>query len=138
MPAIERLVDRFYYHMDNLPAAAVIRAMHPQQLGAVKAILVKYLTEWTGGPRSYSGQHGQPRLRHRHSRFSIGDAERDAWMACMRAALLEVVANAELRAKLDAAFYRIADSLRNGPQLVQIQDTRTQRATPAAHAKPAQ
>ena len=139
---IERLVDRFYYHMDTLPAAAVIRAMHPKQLGPVKAILVSYLTEWTGGPHTYSEQRGHPRLRHRHSPFSIGDTERDAWMTCMRAALVDVVPDVSLRAELDAAFYRIADSLRNGPQLVQILDARSGggagHATLAGRAKSAQ
>jgi hemoglobin len=135
---IERLVDRFYYYMDALPQAFVIRAMHPQELGPVKAILVHYLTEWTGGPGTYSTRRGHPRLGQRHRPFSIGDAERDAWMTCMRAALADVIADAALRGELDAAFYRIADSLRNRPQLVRIQDSRALSAAVAQRAKPAQ
>jgi len=34
-------------------------------------------------------------------------------MACMRAALDEVCADADLRAELDAAFYKVADFMRN-------------------------
>lgn len=124
--------------MDTLPLAAVIRAMHPSELGPVKALLVSYLTEWTGGPRTYSERRGAPRLRHRHSPFAIGDAERDAWLTCMRAALADVVPDAELRAALDAAFSRIADSLRNAPQRVQLLDVQSGRAAFAARTKPAQ
>jgi hemoglobin len=34
-------------------------------------------------------------------------------MLCMRSALAEVVSDTELRAELDAAFYKIADFIRN-------------------------
>lgn len=113
-PAIAELVERFYFYMDTRPEAAGIRAMHPADLGPVKRVLVQYLTEWTGGPAVYSPQHGHPRLRQRHLAFSIGPSERDAWMACMRAALDEVVPDAALRQQLAQAFQKTADFIRNG------------------------
>jgi hemoglobin len=116
VPAIVQLVDRFYHHMDTVPEAARIRAMHPPDLAHVKDILVRYLTEWTGGPRVYSVERGQPQLRHRHQRFRIGAGERAAWLTCMRAALLEVVPNAELRAELDTSFTKVANSILNAPE----------------------
>lgn len=58
-------------------------------------------------------ERGHPRLRQRHLRFSIGLAERDAWMTCMRRALDEVVADPALRASLELAFFRLADFMRN-------------------------
>ncbi|MGK3999290.1 group II truncated hemoglobin [Sorangium sp. So ce1024] len=112
-PAVARLVDRFYFHMDTLPEAAAIRALHPADLKPVKEVLERYLTEWLGGPALYSAERGHPRLRRRHLRFRIGAAERDAWMLCMRAALADVVSDPALRAQLDAAFYKVADFLRN-------------------------
>jgi len=110
---ITRLVDRFYFHMDTLPAAAGIRVMHPADLSPIKQVLVKYLSEWTGGPKLYSPERGHPRLRFKHSAFAIGPAERDAWMACMRLALDEAVPDAALRAQLEQSFLKIADFIRN-------------------------
>ena len=111
--AVDRLVEAFYRRMDHEPAAALIRTMHPEDLGPTKQVLKRYLTEWAGGPKLYSPEKGHPRLRQRHMPFRIGDAERDAWLVCMRAALAEVVANAEARSELDLALTRLADWMRN-------------------------
>jgi hemoglobin len=107
------LVERFYHHMNTLPEAATILAMHPPDLGPVKAVLVRFLTEWTGGPQLYSRERGHPRLRRRHLPFSIGAAERDAWITCMTCALADTVADAGLREQLTQAFLKTANFLRN-------------------------
>lgn len=111
--AVARLVDAFYRWMDELPEAVGIRAMHEPDLSQTKAVLRLYLHDWLGGPRLYSAQRGRPALRRRHLPFSIGQAERDAWLLCMRHALDEVVADAGLRAELMAAFTRTAEAIRN-------------------------
>lgn len=111
--AIDRLVEAFYRRMDAEPQAAVIRAMHPDDLGGTKQILKRYLSEWTGGPKLYSPEKGHPRLRQRHMGFRIGDAERDAWLMCMRGALAEVVVDPEARQELDGAMTKLADWMRN-------------------------
>lgn len=111
--ALVQLVEAFYRAMDTRADARVIRAMHEPDLARTKAVLVNYLSEWTGGPRLYSPQRGSPMLRRRHHPFDIDDSARDAWMACMRDALAEVVADEALRAELDAAFHKIADFIRN-------------------------
>jgi hemoglobin len=110
---IDRLVDSFYRRMDTLPEARTIRAMHAADLAPMRQVLKNYLAEWTGGPKLYSVEKGHPRLRQRHIGFSIGEAERDAWMLCMRGALEETVADAEARQGLDAALARLADWMRN-------------------------
>lgn len=111
--ALVQLVEAFYRAMDSRADARVIRAMHEPDLSRTKAVLVNYLSEWTGGPRLYSPERGSPMLRRKHHPFDIDAAARDAWMACMREALAEVVADEALRAELDAAFYKIADFIRN-------------------------
>lgn len=111
--AVDRIVESFYRHMDTLPEAAGVRAMHPSDLTATKIVLKKYLAEWLGGPDLYSRERGHPRLRQRHLPFRIGVAERDAWMACMRGALEEVVGSSRLRERLLQALFRIADWMRN-------------------------
>lgn len=110
---VQALVEAFYAQMDQRPEARVIRAMHPADLGPVKAVLVSYLCEWLGGPRDYSAQRGHPRLRMRHQPFAIGDAERDAWLNCMQAALLATELPPGLRQALMQAFSKTADHLRN-------------------------
>lgn len=111
--AVTRLVDAFYRQMDTRPDARVVRALHGPDLAPVKAVLVSYLCEWLGGPKRYSDERGHPRLRMRHAAFPIGTAERDAWLACMRAALDETGTAAALRDELMLAFFRIADWMRN-------------------------
>jgi hemoglobin len=118
---VARLVERFYFHMDTLPEAAGIRALHPADLAPVREVLERYLTEWLGGPALYSSERGHPRLRRRHLRFRIGAAERDAWMLCMRAALGDVVSDSQLRAELDSSFFKVADFLRNDTEHVHQQ-----------------
>lgn len=111
--AVVRLVDAFYAAMDERADARVIRALHAPDLAHTKAILVLYFCEWLGGPKDYTAQRGSPRLRKAHMAFPIDAAARDAWLACMRQALEETCEDATLRAQLDAAFWKIADHIRN-------------------------
>jgi hemoglobin len=99
--------------MDGAPEARGIRALHPENLAPVKFVLKRYLGEWLGGPPLYSRDRGHPRLRMRHIRFPIGEAERDAWLGCMRKAMAATIADAELRASLDSAFAGLANHMRN-------------------------
>jgi hemoglobin len=87
--------------------------MHAPDLTATKAVLVDYLVEWMGGEKRYSAARGAPMLRRRHHPFDIDAAARDAWLACMHAALARSGADAELRTHLQAAFAKIAAHLVN-------------------------
>jgi hemoglobin len=111
--AVVRLVDAFYRTMDTRDDARTIRAMHEPDLSTTKRVLVDYLSEWMGGPKRYTPSRGAPMLRRRHHPFDIDADARDAWMACMRQALAETCADAALRADLDAAFWKVADFIRN-------------------------
>ncbi|SEQ75921.1 hemoglobin [Solimonas aquatica] len=111
--AVRALVEAFYEEMDGREQARGIRNMHPADLSAIKTTLVRYLSEWLGGPALYSTERGHPRLRKRHLPFAIGQAEVDAWMACMRAALTRCVTDPELQQTLALAFQRTADFIRN-------------------------
>lgn len=114
-PAVDRIIDSFYNRMDTLPEARIIRVLHPEDLGATRAVLKRYLAEWLGGPRAYSEERGHPRLRARHLPFSIGNEERDAWMLCMRGALEEVVEDVSIRDWLVEKLSGVADWMRNRP-----------------------
>jgi len=111
--AVDRLVESFYSRMDTLPAARGIRALHATNLEPAKGVLKRYLTEWMGGPNLYSAEKGHPRLRQRHIRFPIGEAERDAWLLCMGGALEESIDDQEARQQIFEALVKLADWMRN-------------------------
>lgn len=88
---VRRIVERFYDVMDSAPEAAGIRAMHAADLGPMRQTLFEFLSGWLGGPRSYAKC-----IMSAHRPFAIGDAERDAWMFCMRRALSDSGVTGEL------------------------------------------
>jgi hemoglobin len=110
---VRALVRRFYAAMDALPAGKAARAVHPADLANAEERLYLFLSGWLGGPPLYVEQHGHPRLRARHLPFPIGDAERDAWMACMDEALRQAPLDDDARAKLRGGFANLADHMRN-------------------------
>ncbi len=110
---VRTLVDRFYDIMDSDPRAAVIRAMHPQDLASSREKLFMFLTGWTGGPQLYIERYGHPFLRRRHLPFSIGESERDQWMYCMVRAMHELGIEEAVMIKLADALYGVADFMRN-------------------------
>lgn len=111
--AVRRLVDRFYDLMETLPEARKIRDLHPADMAGSRDKLFKFLSGWLGGPSLYIEEYGHPRLRARHLPFPIGEAERDAWMACMRQALAELDIDPMLRQQLLQSLSNTADHMRN-------------------------
>lgn len=83
-PWFDALVERFYVGVESNP---VLRPLYPDDLGPGKRHLALFLAQYWGGPGTYSELRGHPRLRARHLPFAIGDAERDAWVAHMTAAV---------------------------------------------------
>ena len=112
-PAIQALVDRFYDLMDLEPAYTELRATHGNTLDDARAKLFWYLCGWLGGPQYYVERFGHPRLRMRHFPFSIGEMERDQWVACMDQAMQECQVDAGIRQHLYEKFFHLADWMRN-------------------------
>lgn len=113
--AVVRLVDRFYTHMDTLPEAAGIRALHDDDLTPDRHKLAAFLSGWLGGPPLYWEQYGHPMLRRRHMHLPVDRAAASAWMLCMTCALEEVVDDPALRTFLVDRFATVADHVRNVP-----------------------
>lgn len=86
---IARLVDAFYDHMDARPEAATIRAMHTPDLGLSREKLKVFLCAWLGGPNQYRERFGPISIPGVHAHLAIDEAERDAWLHCMRLAVDE-------------------------------------------------
>jgi hemoglobin len=82
----DALVERFSARVEADPA---LRRVYPDDLGAGMRSLALFLGQYWGGPPTYSEEKGHPRLRMRHAPFPIGQAERDAWLTAMLAALDE-------------------------------------------------
>lgn len=110
---VRRLVDLFYDNMDQLEEVANVRAMHAKSLRGSRQKLFLFLSGWLGGPDLYVEKYGHPRLRMRHLPFSIGIAERDQWMHCMRLALHQMQLPEPLRAQLEKIFSDTANHMRN-------------------------
>jgi len=100
MPFFEALVDHFY---DAVQADPVLLRLYPSpdDLSGARRRLSLFLAQYWGGPQTYSTERGHPRLRMRHAPFSIGAAEREHWLAHMRAAVDAVSPPAEVRAALE-------------------------------------
>jgi len=108
-----RLVRRFYAGVESDPR---LRAVYPSRdLGPAQEHLRLFLIQYWGGPGTYSERRGHPRLRMRHARFSIGEAERDAWLRHMRAALDELDLDQARDEQLWGYLVMAAHSLINQP-----------------------
>jgi hemoglobin len=107
---VRRLVDRFY---DLMEGKEIIRKLHPEDLSQSREKLFLFLSGWLGGPQLYVEKHGHPMLRRRHLPFPIGVEERDAWMACMKQAMLDVGLDKLLFEQLLMSFSQTADFMRN-------------------------
>jgi len=108
-----RLVSRFYAEVEADP---LLRPVYPSRdLAAAAEHLRLFLIQYWGGPGTYSERRGHPRLRMRHARFSIGQAERDAWLRHMRTALDELGLEPARDEELWSYLVMAAHSLVNKP-----------------------
>lgn len=82
---VERLVAAFYVRVDSDP---VIRPLYGKTLTCAIHALTDFVTTWLGGPPVYDVRSA--RLRRRHIPFAIDVRARDAWLANMKAAVMEV------------------------------------------------
>ncbi|MGI9594657.1 MAG: globin [Acidimicrobiales bacterium] len=107
------LTERFYA---GVAADAELLAMYPtpDDLTDAKKHLAQFLVQYWGGPTTYSDHRGHPRLRMRHLPFTIGVAERDAWLRHMSAAVASAEdLDPEIAKQLMDYFVMAADHLVN-------------------------
>lgn len=110
---IRLLVETFYDIMDGDEKAEALRAIHAPDLTEAREKLFMFLTGWTGGPQLYIERYGHPRLRARHTPFSIGETERDQWMFCMISAMHKISIEEPTLTKMATQLYGVADFMRN-------------------------
>ena len=79
------LVSHFYALVAVNP---ILRPMYPDNdLHGAAQRLQMFLSQYWGGPTTYSDERGHPRLRRRHAPFHISKVEHDAWLLCMKDAV---------------------------------------------------
>ena len=111
-PWFLELVDRFYQRVEDDP---LLRPVYPEQLEPGKTYLALFLAQYWGGPPLYSMERGHPRLRQRHFPFAIGQAERDAWVRHMLAAVASMELAPDDEAEMAAYFEGAATMMINRP-----------------------
>ena len=108
-----QLVDLFYAGVADDP---LLRPLYPEQdLGPARQRLMLFLSQYWGGPTTYSDERGHPRLRMRHAAWQIGVAERDAWLHHMLVALAQIDLPDLHRAAIRDHLEHAAHSLLNVP-----------------------
>jgi hemoglobin len=84
---LARLVEDFYLIMDELEDARCVRHLYPRDLAESRKRLAAFLCGWLGGPRRYAEHYGSISIPQFHTRWTVGEAERDAWLKCMELAI---------------------------------------------------
>ena len=107
------LVARFYERVGDDP---LLRPLYPEaDLASATERLTLFLIQYWGGPHSYNEQRGHPRLRMRHQPFAIGQAERDAWLVHMTAAVESLALIPAVRKALIDYFETASTAMINQP-----------------------
>ena len=98
LPWFVALVERFY---EGVAADPLLRPLYPEDLTQSVEHTAGFLAQyWGGGSSYYSDERGHPRLRMRHAPFAIGQAERDAWLGHMVAAVRAGDLSPEIEAQM--------------------------------------
>jgi hemoglobin len=92
------LVSQFYA---RVATNEILRPMYPEKdMAGAANRLQTFLAQYWGGPTTYQEERGHPRLRMRHAGFKIGPAAKDAWLTCMRQAVVGMEMQPEAEEKL--------------------------------------
>lgn len=84
---INDLVEEFY---DRVALDPDLRPIFPDDFTEIARKQKQFLTQFLGGPRLYSEEHGHPMMRARHLPFPVTPKRAEAWLDCMSGAMDEV------------------------------------------------
>jgi hemoglobin len=112
---LSRLVETFYDIIETDPEGASIHALHLKGFGLahVRQAQFEFLSGFFGGPQYYLERMGHANLRTMHAHIEIGPAEVEAWLICMKKAMVALDYEDGLMVTLMQHFTRTAHTLRN-------------------------
>ena len=111
MEGFTRLVAAFYR---QVPQDDLLGPMYTMRdLPGAEQRLRDFLIGRFGGPQTYIEQRGHPRLRARHSPFSIDQTARDRWLQLMDDALGEAALPGEAEQVLRRFFHEMSTFMIN-------------------------
>jgi hemoglobin len=96
-----KLSAAFYARVARDP---VLKPIFPKSFHCAIPAFAAYLSQFLGGGSEYAERRWYLRLREAHARFKIGPREREAWLARMSAALVDVQAPPEAIRALQGFF----------------------------------
>ncbi|MGE0774336.1 MAG: globin [Sphingomonadaceae bacterium] len=109
---VRGIVDRFYDLIEREQDFANLRAIHEEDLSAVRAGLSGFLSGWLGGPRDWFGQ-GKC-VMSLHGQIAIDAALADQWAEAMRRAIGERDdLPPEFRSRMGDALHNVASAMVN-------------------------
>ncbi|MCU1233127.1 MAG: globin [Candidatus Solibacter sp.] len=112
METCRRLAAAFYARVERDP---VLRPVYPPSLHCAVQSIALFIAQHFGGPCEYSRQRSSLSLFDTHLRFRIGEAERDAWVANMVAAMDDAGIAERERAEMAEFFREASRHLINRP-----------------------
>lgn len=104
------LVDTFY---NIVFAESSIRHLFDIEHTDIREKQFLFLTQFLGGPASYSDRYGHPRMRERHLPHPINVAAKDEWLRCMQEAIRKCDFEPELARALYNCFPAVATHMIN-------------------------
>ncbi|MBS7725181.1 group II truncated hemoglobin [Pseudomonas lalucatii] len=87
MDGLRRLVDDFYRLMDQQPAMADLRRLHPADLAPARDKLGCFLSGWLGGPKLFAERYGAIAIPAFHAQWPIDERLAALWLSCMEQAI---------------------------------------------------
>ncbi|MAU39264.1 MAG: globin [Actinobacteria bacterium] len=105
-----QLLDFFY---EDVIRRDEIRDLYPDDLTDSKKNTADFLIQYWGGPSRYSERRGHPRLRMRHAPYTIGEEQKESWLASMRFALDQMKPVKEVDEAMAEYFLMAADHMKN-------------------------
>ena len=113
MAGCRRLAAAFYARVERDP---VVRPLYPKSLHCAVEMIALFVAQQFGGPCEYSERRAWLSLYEAHLRFAIGQAERDAWLRDMTAAMDDVGIGEPERVEMTRFFEQASTYLINRPK----------------------
>ena len=107
---IALLVNGFYEHVFASP---IIAPLFKTDRDEIKRKQKLFLTQFLGGPVSYSQEFGHPKMRMRHMPHKITEEAMMEWLRCMHLAVNALEIDEKLKEELFAVFPKLAQHMVN-------------------------